>query len=110
MSKDINQTEVIADATPAAEQIATLGEQLGIEPDAQTAFTETVEAILEPVTVDSAVRALVAALGHEEQFIKGIDINPQGRVRVLGIDNSARSVQFEPLERQKRNADGSIIS
>lgn len=131
MSKDTNENdqqdapEVAADTTPAVDQIEAIevlapdgrpvAEALreaieSAEPGSIVPIPENVEAILEPVTVDSAVRALIAALGHEETFIKGLQITADGKVRIFGVDNSARSVKFAPLERQKRAADGSIIS
>lgn len=58
------------------------------------------DAIVEPLTVDEAVRALIGALQHDEEFIRAIEIRANGSLRILGNDNSARSVRFEALKRK----------
>lgn len=46
-------------------------------------------------TVAGAVRILIAALGYEEDDVKGVDIRANGIARVYGTNNSLRSVRFE---------------
>ncbi len=61
---------------------------------------QTADAVVEPLTLDEAVRAVVEALGLEEEAIKGLDIRPSGVVRIFGVDNSGRSARFTPLKRK----------
>lgn len=46
-------------------------------------------------SVADAVRTLIAALGYDEDDVKGVDIRANGIARVYGTNNSLRSVRFE---------------
>lgn len=45
-------------------------------------------------TVADAVRILIAALGYEEEDVKGVDLRANGIARVYGTNNSLRSTRF----------------
>lgn len=73
----------------------TISAQEGIE--AGKRVLDDYLASLEP---SQAVRLLVAALGVEEQDLRGLQINPRGTIRVLKNDFSSRTVKFDALKRK----------
>ncbi|MDF2694284.1 MAG: hypothetical protein K0S65_2667 [Labilithrix sp.] len=96
---DLAQTTIASPQEIAA--VATLGEQLGIDSESAE-FTKTVLALAEatPLTIDEAVRALIAALGFEEEDVAGIEIRAGGIIRVLETDHGGRGFRFEKLKRK----------
>ena len=80
------------------------------QPVAEPAADPTQDAIIEPATTDNVVLALIESLGVDPRNVAGLEIRPQGMIRILGVDRSARSVRFTPLPRYQRAADGRIIA
>lgn len=52
------------------------------------------------ITPSQAVRILVAALGIEEEDLKGLQINPRGTILLLKNDFSSKTVRFDALKRK----------
>lgn len=59
--------------------------------------------------IDQAVRDLLAALDIDKRALTGLEIRPNGSIRIILHDRSARTAKFTPLPRYERDRDGRII-
>lgn len=68
-----------------------------------------VSVVHEPATLEDIIDSLLDIIGIDPRAVAGVDIRPQGIIRVIGTDRSARSVKFTPLPRYERDREGRII-